>query len=172
LGYIWRIVSELRQTVAAGALLAGLCSCGGGAAGTSTPAPSGVSTGSYASELQRCVDLTNQVRAAAGLRALSRTSALDEFATRAATNDGTAHVSHQYYKSVNGGGVSLAENEIPWWSLTTLRSVQNIVETGVQGFWDEGPQGGHHQNMAGPYTQIGCGLFVNGDEVTVAQEFR
>ncbi len=147
-------------------------SCGGRGAGGSAGAPTSVPSGSYATELQLCADLTNQLRASVGLRALSRSEGLDEFAAKAAENDGTAHASHQYYLRVNGSGVSLAENEIPWWSLTTLRTVKNVVQTGLQGFWDEGPGGGHHQNMVGPYTQIGCGLFVNGDEVTVTEEFR
>jgi hypothetical protein len=35
-----------------------------------------------------------------------------------------------------------------------------------------GTWGGHHENMRGPYSEIGCGVFVNGNEVTVVQAFR
>jgi hypothetical protein len=28
------------------------------------------------------------------------------------------------------------------------------------------------ENMRGPYTQLGCGVFVNGTEITVVQNFR
>jgi hypothetical protein len=38
--------------------------------------------------------------------------------------------------------------------------------------WAEGRGGGHHENMRGPYSEIGCGVFVNGNEVTVVQAFR
>lgn len=42
--------------------------------------------------------------------------------------------------------------------------------------WAEGPgpdsEHGHYNNMADDvYTRVGCGLFVNGDEVTVTQDF-
>ena len=33
-------------------------------------------------------------------------------------------------------------------------------------------RGGHYDNIAGPYTQVGSGVFVNGNEVTVVQAFR
>ena len=119
-----------------------------------------------------CVDQTNKYRASIGRSALTRSAALDSDAAAAAKNDGTNHVSHQYFKQSNGGGVALAENEIPWWPLATLGSVGAVVQEGLQGFWAEGPKGGHYQNIAGPYTEIGCGLFVNGDEVTLTQDFR
>ena len=38
--------------------------------------------------------------------------------------------------------------------------------------WQGGPRGEHYDIMVGPYSQIGCGIFVNGREVTVAQDFR
>ena len=38
--------------------------------------------------------------------------------------------------------------------------------------WAEGPGGGHFENMRGPYKELGCGVFVNGPEITYAQEFR
>ena len=97
---------------------------------------------------------------------------LEAFAVRAAANDGLAHVGHQYFKLTNGGGVSRAENAIPWWSLRRIGSVRAALDEGLQMMWDEGPRGAHYMNMAGPYTQIGCGIFVNDGEVTIVQEFR
>ena len=38
--------------------------------------------------------------------------------------------------------------------------------------WAEGRGGGHYDNLAGRYTQVGCGVFVDGDLVTVVQAFR
>ena len=38
--------------------------------------------------------------------------------------------------------------------------------------WAEGRGGGHYDNLAGRYTQVGCGVFVQTDLVTVVQAFR
>ena len=38
--------------------------------------------------------------------------------------------------------------------------------------WAEGRGGGHYDNLAGGYTQVGCGVFVQADRVTVVQAFR
>ena len=36
----------------------------------------------------------------------------------------------------------------------------------------EGPGGGHYDNLTGPYTQVGCGIWLNGNEVNIGQELR
>ena len=38
--------------------------------------------------------------------------------------------------------------------------------------WKQGEGGTHYRNLVGNYTELGCGIFVNGDEVTVVQAFR
>lgn len=149
-----------------------VCLVVAGCGGESPSSPSPTATVSYASELQLCIDQTNQYRASVSRPALARSSALETYADAAARNDGTAHVGHQHFTRTNGGGVAFAENEIPWWPLNTLGSVRAVVEQGLAGMWAEGRGGGHHENMRGPYTEIGCGVFVNGNEVTVVQAFR
>lgn len=126
----------------------------------------------YEEELQRCVDLVNQYRASAHRGVLRRSTRLEEFAAAAARNDGLAHVGHQYFRKTNGGGVSRAENAIPWWSLAWVGSVRDALERGLAMMWDEGPGGGHYENMTQPFTEIGCGIFVHRGEVTIVQEFR
>ena len=66
----------------------------------------------------------------------------------------------------------MAENLIPWWPLSRKRTVSAVVNEGLAMMWAEGPRGGHRKNMAGRYRTLGCGIFVNGDEVTVVQAFR
>jgi hypothetical protein len=83
---------------------------------------------------------------------------------------GLARVGHQHFRSTNGGGIASAENEVPWW--TSYNSVHGVVQQGLALMWAEGPGGGHYENMRGPFTQLGCGAFVNGNEVTVVQDFR
>jgi uncharacterized protein YkwD len=126
----------------------------------------------YDEELQRCVELVNQYRATIKHTPLKRSAALEAFAAKAAANDGVAHVGHQYFRRTNGGGVSLAENSIPWWPMASVGGVRGALEQGLQMMWDEGPSGGHYQNMVERRSEIGCGIFVNRGEVTIVQEFR
>jgi uncharacterized protein YkwD len=126
----------------------------------------------YDEELQRCVDLVNQYRATVKRSPLARSEKLEAFAAKAAANDGRAHVGHQYFRRTRGGGVSHAENSIPWWPLASVGGVRGALEQGLQMMWDEGPSGGHYRNMVGRYSEVGCGVFVNGGEVTIVQEFR
>lgn len=144
--------------------------CGGGAGYDNPASPSPAPT--YSNELRYCVDRTNEYRASIGRPPMSRSSALEAYAAAAAQNDGRVRVPHQYFDQTRGGGVAFAENLIPWWSLSRFGTVRNVVEAGLAAFWSEGPGGGHYRHMAGSYTQVGCGLFVNGDEVTLVQAFR
>ena len=126
----------------------------------------------YDEELQRCVELVNQYRATIKHPPLQRSAALEAFAAKAAANDGRAHVGHQYFRRTKGGGVSFAENSIPWWPMASVGGVRGALEQGLQMMWDEGPSGGHYRNMVARRSEIGCGIFVNGGEVTIVQEFR
>jgi hypothetical protein len=126
----------------------------------------------YDEELQRCVELVNQYRATITRAPLTRSATLEAFAAKAAANDGVAHVGHQYFRRTRGGGVSLAENSIPWWPMASVGGVQGALEQGLRMMWDEGPSGGHYRNMSARHSEIGCGIFVNRGEVTIVQEFR
>ncbi len=152
--------------IVAAAGLAAASGCGG-APSPAGPSPAGPSPGtSYASELALCIDLTNERRASVGRPGLTRSTDLETFAAVSARVDGLAHVAHQHWDATGG---STAENEAPWWPLSQFGSVRNVVTGAIDAFWSEGPGGGHYQNMTGRYTEIGCGIFVNGDEVTVCR---
>ena len=134
-----------------------------------TPSNPGLGSSTLEAELTFCVNETNRYRATQGLSALARSGALEAYAAAGAQEDGLAHAPHQHFRSTNGGGLARAENEIPWWSAT---SVHAVIQQGLAMMWAEGPGGGHYENMRGPYTQLGCGVFVNGNEITVVQNFR
>jgi uncharacterized protein YkwD len=135
----------------------------------STEAPPTAST-NLESELTFCVTEINRYRATLGRAALTRSSALEAYAAVGAREDGLAHVGHQHFRSTNGGGIASAENVLPWW--TSYNSVHGVIQQGLALMWAEGPGGGHYENMRGPFTQLGCGVFVNGNEITVVQDFR
>jgi hypothetical protein len=107
-----------------------------------------------------------------GVGGLQQTTAIEAFAATGAQVDGTAHAPHSHFNSTNGGGVATAENEIPWWPLASFRTVQEVMRQGLAQMWAEGPSGGHYQHIAGPFSQMGCGVFINNGEITVVQNFR
>lgn len=119
-----------------------------------------------------CAEIVNQRRRSLGLPALIQSSALEAYAQAAAAHDASARQAHRYFRSTGGGGLAVAENEIPWWPLPASRSVEDVIGDGISMMWSEGPGGGHYDNLAGPHTAIGCGVFVDDDRVTVVQAFR
>ena len=120
-----------------------------------------------------CVDEVNRFRAKVGLEALAPNDTVQSFTSEAARVDGLAHVAHKYFLETNGGnGMSLAQNEIPWWSLQRYGNIRAIIRQGLELQWAEGETGPHYINMVGPYTQLACGISVSNGEVTVTQDFR
>lgn len=126
----------------------------------------------YTSELEYCVAETNQYRASIGRPALIRSAVLEAYASAAAPHDTKARKAHHYFRKTSGGGVAFAENQIPGWPLPRFGSVREIIRNGLAMMWAEGRGGGHYDNLAGRYTQVGCGVFVHSDQVTVVQAFR
>ena len=114
---------KIAIALVAAAILGPACAATGSPLGPSTdatasaepiPAPSVLSV-STAADLAYCADETNRYRASVGLPLLVRSAALEDFATRAASIDGVAHVAHTHFAATNGAGVSSAETEILWW---------------------------------------------------------
>ena len=129
-------------------------------------------TALYASELEYCVAETNQYRATIGRPALVRSVELEAYAAAAAPHDVKARSAHHYFRKTSGGGVAFAENQIPAWPLPRFGSVREIIRSGLAMMWAEGRGGGHYDNLAGRYSQVGCGVFVQNDRVTIVQAFR
>lgn len=146
----------------------------GCAAVPARPAPlAAADSEDYSTEIAVCAQVTNQYRASIGKPPLTRSSALEEYATTAARIDGTAKIAHHHARTTRlGNGLSRAENAILWWSLRYYGTVESVVRRGLDDMWKEGDGGSHYRNLVGNYTETGCGIFVNGDEVTVVQAFR
>ena len=131
--------------------------------------------GKFDADKQFCLDETNRHRSANGKSALKRSSVLEVFADEGAQVDAQKKEPHSHFKAKNGGGVARAENEIPgWmgWTLDAFKDNRAIIQKGLQVMMDEGPGGGHYENILGAYTELGCGIYVNGKEVTVVQDFH
>lgn len=127
----------------------------------------------FTAELSFCIEEVNRLRASAGKIALVRSDALEKYAATAVKADAVAAKPHTYALSTNFDNLTaLAENEGLFWPLTSLKSVRAVVEKSLAQMWDEGPGGEHYDIMIGNYHQIGCGVFVQGDEAAVLEAFR
>ncbi len=146
----------MRRVALAAAALCGAC---GSDAGGSTPA--------YA----RCVAMTNELRASVGKPAVAQSATLEDFAdTGAATDHGGQP--HDHFRATNGGGIAFAENECPHWDLSFGAGDEvKLVEACINAFWSEGPGGGHYDNMTGDYAALGCGIYHEGTDYTIVQDY-
>jgi uncharacterized protein YkwD len=160
----------IAATILSGALGAAGCAMPGGPL---SPGAAATDANTLTDSANFCIDEVNRYRAGAGLGPLTRSSRIDEFSSDAAKIDGEAHQVHSYFQSTNGGnGTARAENQIPWWKASQYGSVRTIVRQGLSQMWAEGPGGSHYENMRGNYTEMGCGIFISSDEVTVSQDFK
>ena len=138
-----------------------------------SPSSTADSSTHYQAEVAFCVEETNRYRASVGLPAVTRSATLETYAIEAARADARARTPHHHARTTNhGNGTARAENEILWWPLSTYKSVRNVIAGGLEDMWKQGADGAHYRNLVGPYTEVGCGIFVQGDEVTVVQAFR
>ena len=145
---------------------------GGASGGGVDAAGGGDGTLPYATERQFCIDETNRYRAMVGVPPYARSSALDDYADQGAAQDGESGDPHGHFISTNGGGLALAENEVPQWDGGPSDLMQ-VVRDGLAAMWSEGPGGGHYENMRSTdYTLLGCGLYVSATHgITVVQDF-
>jgi hypothetical protein len=140
-----------------------------GGASTGTGVSPAANAASLAGDLSFCVAETNRYRATMGLPALAQAPALEEFAAAAAEHDHNVRTAHQWFGLTKGGGVSRSEIETLWWK---DQGVRDVIKGGLSQMWRQGPGGTHYDILSGTFTETGCGIYVNGSEVTVAQEFR
>jgi uncharacterized protein YkwD len=138
------------------------------------PPPPSAASGAKAntSDLELCVAEVNRYRRKLGLKALRRAADLEACAAEGARADHASGQPHGHFVGTQGCGIAFAENEIPRWPLDYAGSVTNTIKKGIADMWAEGPGGGHYENMKGDYTELGCGIFVEGDAVTVVQDYK
>jgi hypothetical protein len=125
-----------------------------------------------AADLAFCVADVNRYRAMANRPALTESAALETFASTSALADAASGVAHSHFTSINGGGISAAENELLSSPLSFSPTPKDAISNLDGISWAEGPGGGHYQNLTGGYTQVGCGTFTTAGAITVAIEFR
>jgi uncharacterized protein YkwD len=179
------MLSRNALSLVASLALFALPGCGSGSADTGTgaqgnndglagDAPAQGGFDPYTAERQHCVDGINSYRAKVNAPPLKASDKIEAFADTAAKYDAD-HGAHAYFsKTAGGNGTAFAENAAPGWPRKDFTSLDNLVDHALAAMWDEGPGGGHYDNMASTkYTQVGCGFFVTSDgKVWALQDFR
>lgn len=126
-----------------------------------TLAKSATDTATWAAEKKLCLDTINALRAGLSLPKLAWSKSLEAFADQGARYDAERNKAHAHFGAFSVRAVpSDAENAIPGWPLKNYKTVAKVVHDGAKMMWDEGPSGGHYENIKGSHTQVGCGIYV------------
>ena len=122
---------------------------------------------------QACVDETNMYREGKGKADVAYSEQLEMYADTGAMVD-FGSSPHDHFSSTSGGGIAFAENECPRqgnWTLPVGGDMVALVKQCMKAFYDEGPGGGHYENMMGSYAKLGCGIYQSGTKVTIVQDY-
>jgi hypothetical protein len=119
--------------------------------------------------LAYCVDQVNDVRTDAGLAALTRSPDVEAYAAAGAAIDGSSRIPHKHFTDTLDAGVAAAELEIPQFSFRAWGGVEGVIAEGVR---EQSVSPSARMTLVGDYTQLGCGIYQDGDEVTVVEDFR
>jgi hypothetical protein len=133
-----------------------------GSGNGATSAASGGSNGLQ----QLCVDTINDYRASVGRPPLARWSSAESCSDQEAQSDGETNTPHGAFPSCG----EFAQNECPGWPGPAEQMIIGCLDL----MWDEGPGGGHYDNMENPqYTEVACGFATMSDgSIWAVQNFR
>ncbi len=113
---------------------------------------------------QACVDRINAFRATKGLPALARRTDKEPCADGQAKSDSETGTAHGAFNTCD----DWAQNECPGWG-----SVDDVIQNCLQAMWNEGPGGGHYENMISDRTYVWCGFYTTpAGKVWSVQDFK
>ena len=102
-----------------------------------------------------------------------RSSTLETFAADGAKSDGVSNLPHHHVTTTPlPGNGQWGENEVLRWPYNLSPTVQGIIAQAIASFYSEGPGGGHYENIVGPFTQLGCGVYADDNGMTIIQDFQ
>lgn len=127
------------------------------------------------------VDLVNGYRSRAGVPPLLYDAKVSAFAHQGSQRLASDHVPHAHFaanaRGAPGFGTRSAENQgdpsgVPPMDADPTTSGQKQIGIMMKLMMDEGPGGGHHDNMLNPrYRRIGIGLFTAGGKLYLTNDF-
>jgi hypothetical protein len=128
-----------------------------------------------AADLTYCIAEINRHRGMLNRPALTRSAAIDAHARAASEADTVNCTAHRYTQQTGfGSGLVDAENQLICGNIVPGGSVSSAVDTLLRLTMNEGPGGGHYENLRGAHTQVGCGIYVDAARhlITVTQNFK
>ncbi len=127
------------------------------------------------------VERVNAYRAQKGLPPLLYDATISAFALRGSQQYAKDHTPHAHFaanaQGAAGFGSKAAENQgdpsgVPAMDADPTRSGQKQIDTMMKLMMDEGPGGGHYDNMMNPrFRRIGIGLFYAGGKLYLTNDF-
>lgn len=133
------------------------------------------STAVYAA-IQHNLNQLNAYRAKAGAQALQLDPQLSEFAQQGSVELRQNHQPHGHFQRADvfnsgfQGGAAENQGDPNGWPIRG--GLDATVSAILQAMMDEGPGGGHHDNMLNPkFRRVGIGLVLNGNELYLTNDF-
>ena len=152
----------------------GTGSAGGNGNGGGNGSGNGVGSAGSAA-VQHNLDALNAYRKEAGSPALVLSDPLNDFATVGSQQLADGGQPHAHFGSTNvfdhGFCSGAGENQAPGWGID--HSDTNATIDGIlKAMMDEGPGGGHHDNILNPkFALVGIGLVVRDDGLWFTNDF-
>jgi hypothetical protein len=127
------------------------------------------------------LDLLNEYRAHAGARPLLYDARISAFALSGSKQLARDHEPHAHFlahaEGAPGFGSRSAENQgdphgVPALASDRVTSGKQQIATMLKLMFDEGPGGGHHDNMLNPkYRRVGIGVYEPGGTLFLTNDF-
>ncbi len=128
-------------------------------------------------ELVRNLETVNAYRAKAGVARVVLDRKLSEFAARGSKELASTGIAHGHFADADSSefadagfcGGAAAENQAPGWPAGDLLA---SIDRALQAMMDEGPGGGHHDNILNPaWGKIGIANIVIGGRLYMTNDF-
>lgn len=127
------------------------------------------------------VELLNRYRAKTGAPPLLYDAKISKFALAGSKELASDHEPHAHFKSSSDGapglGTHTAENQgdpngAPAMDADAAASTKKQIALLLKIMMDEGPGGGHHDNILNPkYRRVGIGLYTTGGKLYLTNDF-
>lgn len=126
--------------------------------------------------IQHNLHQLNAYRARAGAQALQLDPTLNAFALQGSLELQRNHIPHGHFQRRNvfesgfTGGAAENQGDPNGWPIRG--GLNTTIDAILQAMIDEGPGGGHHDNMLNPkFRRVGIGLVVDGNELYLTNDF-
>ncbi len=149
----------------------------GGAANNSQNPDGGMPLTGLAENAQHCLDTLNMYRAQNSAAPLVLDDTLSAFALAGSQELEQDNLPHKHFMDASSSGAiwtsgfchSAGENQAPGWPAA---DVDATIDAILKAMMDEGPGGGHHDNIVSTdFTRVGVGLVVDSGSLWFTNDF-